>query len=212
MRAGTSVSDEVPNLEVMLGDTEKSLLVRHLSPLTRKDKELLTELARKHSFHLYTQSHGIDSITLLYSPTGFVTPTSAPAPPSRSPSSSSKSPSSTSSHNPFARYSNYLRPSATSAAAAPSAEPFSPLYYTLPKHDVKIHFSPTDFIQVNSEVNQMLVDQAIEFLQLTKKDNVLDLFCGLGNFTLPIARYAKSAIGVEVRPNISESGRGVCVM
>lgn len=191
-----SVRDKVPTVEVMMGDTEKALLLRHLSPLSSQDKRLLTEFARAQGFHLYTQAEGIDSIKLFYSPTGFVVPKSAPSPPSRSHSSSSSSSSSSSApHNPFARYTNYLQPSAPPVEV--SAEPFSPLFYTLPSHGVKIHFNPTDFIQVNSEVNRKLVDQAIEFLELTKKDRVLDLFCGLGNFTLPVARYAKSVMGVE---------------
>lgn len=197
-----SVRDKVPTVEVMMGDTEKALLLRHLSPLSSQDKQLLTEFAQAQGFHLYTQAEGIDSIKLFYSPTGFVVPKSAPSPSSRSHSSSSSSSSSSSApHNPFARYTNYLQPSAPPVEV--SAEPFSPLFYTLPNHGVKIHFNPTDFIQVNSEVNRKLVDQAIEFLELTKKDRVLDLFCGLGNFTLPVARYAKSVMGVEVRQSIT---------
>ena len=54
-----------------------------------------------------------------------------------------------------------------------------------------------DFTQVNREMNIMIVDRVIQMLDLKKSDSVLDLFCGLGNFTLPIAKKAKSVIGVE---------------
>ncbi len=81
----------------------------------------------------------------------------------------------------------------------------TPLFYTLPKHKVAVHFYPSDFIQVNAQVNQLMVDMAIEFLELDKtKDNVVDLFCGLGNFTLPISRYANTVAGIEV-PSVSSS-------
>ena len=58
-------------------------------------------------------------------------------------------------------------------------------------------FSPTDFLQVNAQVNQEMVAQALSWLALQKTDRVLDLFCGLGNFTLPIAKQVESVVGVE---------------
>lgn len=60
-----------------------------------------------------------------------------------------------------------------------------------------IPFLPTNFIQVNRKVNQQMVAQALEWLDITQEDRVLDLFCGLGNFTLPMATKAKSVVGVE---------------
>ncbi|MGF1910563.1 23S rRNA (uracil(1939)-C(5))-methyltransferase RlmD [Vibrio kasasachensis] len=62
---------------------------------------------------------------------------------------------------------------------------------------VTIPFSPNNFIQVNQTVNQKMVSQALSWLALEKTDHVLDLFCGLGNFSLPIAKQVKSVIGVE---------------
>ncbi|MDB6373048.1 23S rRNA (uracil(1939)-C(5))-methyltransferase RlmD [Photorhabdus bodei] len=62
---------------------------------------------------------------------------------------------------------------------------------------LKLVFSPSDFIQVNDQVNQQMVAQAIEWLDLQPNDNVLDLFCGMGNFTLPIGQIVQSVVGVE---------------
>ena len=60
-----------------------------------------------------------------------------------------------------------------------------------------IEFGPVDFIQVNREINASMVAAAMELLQPGPSDSVLDLFCGLGNFTLPMARRALRAVGVE---------------
>jgi 23S rRNA (uracil1939-C5)-methyltransferase len=70
------------------------------------------------------------------------------------------------------------------------------LYYK-PNDKVKIKFQPNDFIQVNDKINQQMVRQAIAWLSLSASDTVLDLFCGLGNFSLPIAQYVKQVVGVE---------------
>lgn len=62
---------------------------------------------------------------------------------------------------------------------------------------LRIYFEPKDFIQVNHNVNESMIKQAIEWLALKEDDQVLDLFCGLGNFSLPIAQQVKNVIGVE---------------
>lgn len=71
------------------------------------------------------------------------------------------------------------------------------LFYEHPSFNTKVIFGPNDFFQVNTGINRQMVSRAIELLQLTGEETVLDLFCGLGNFTLPIARFAKQVIGVE---------------
>jgi 23S rRNA (uracil1939-C5)-methyltransferase len=71
------------------------------------------------------------------------------------------------------------------------------LTYSLPDHDIKMTFLPTDFTQVNFELNRKMINLALQLLDLNKEDEVIDLFCGLGNFTLPISRYAKSVVGIE---------------
>jgi 23S rRNA (uracil1939-C5)-methyltransferase len=73
----------------------------------------------------------------------------------------------------------------------------APLRYGLPKFKVELEFLPTDFIQINGAVNEALVSRAVELLELTPGAEVLDLFCGIGNFTLPLARTAGRVVGVE---------------
>ena len=71
------------------------------------------------------------------------------------------------------------------------------LSFHLPEFDVDLRFEASDFVQVNAEMNRRMVHRALELLELSPNDRVLDLFCGLGNFTLPMARRAASVIGVE---------------
>lgn len=63
--------------------------------------------------------------------------------------------------------------------------------------DIELRFMPGDFIQVNSSVNELMIKQAIDWLSPAENDRILDLFCGLGNFSLPLARKASEVIGVE---------------
>lgn len=73
----------------------------------------------------------------------------------------------------------------------------SDLYYELRDYGLRFYFAPTDFIQVNGAMNAAMVRQALALLQPQKHERVLDLFCGLGNFTLPLARQAGTVLGVE---------------
>jgi 23S rRNA (uracil1939-C5)-methyltransferase len=72
-----------------------------------------------------------------------------------------------------------------------------PLHYGLSEFDVRFEFRPTDFVQVNAEMNRLMVSQALALLDPQPQDHVLDLFCGLGNFTLPLARRAQHVLGIE---------------
>lgn len=71
------------------------------------------------------------------------------------------------------------------------------LQYALPEFDINIAFRATDFTQVNIDVNRQMVHRAIELLELNTNDRVLDLFSGLGNFTLPIASRCAEVLGIE---------------
>ena len=71
------------------------------------------------------------------------------------------------------------------------------LSYALPAYDVELHFAPNEFTQVNMPINRDMVDRTLELLAPEQGDKILDLFCGLGNFTLPLARRAREVVGVE---------------
>jgi 23S rRNA (uracil1939-C5)-methyltransferase len=68
-------------------------------------------------------------------------------------------------------------------------------------------FQPTDFTQVNGDINRHMVRRAIQLLDLEATDRVLDLFCGLGNFSLPLARQAEQVVGVEGSPDMIQRAR-----
>lgn len=71
------------------------------------------------------------------------------------------------------------------------------LAFTLPAWDIELLFRPLDFIQVNAGLNQTMIAKALALLDVQPGERVLDLFCGLGNFTLPLARTAGEVVGVE---------------
>jgi 23S rRNA (uracil1939-C5)-methyltransferase len=81
------------------------------------------------------------------------------------------------------------------------------LHYRLPESSVDIRFRAADFIQINGEMNRTLVESAVAALDPGHEDDVLDLFSGLGNFTLPLARKAKSVTGVEGEANLVTRAR-----
>ena len=81
------------------------------------------------------------------------------------------------------------------------------LSYALTDFDVTLNFLPTDFTQVNLEINHAMVPRALELLKVNKEDHVLDLFCGIGNFTLPLARKAATVLGIEGEHGLVERAR-----
>lgn len=93
------------------------------------------------------------------------------------------------------------------STVAPLGHDQSRLEYRLPEFDLRFAFAPTDFTQINAAINRQMVPQAIEQLALEADSRVLDLFCGLGNFTLPIAQNAAAVIGVEGDEPLVERGR-----
>ena len=137
-----SIRQQVPQIEVALGDTPPVLVFRVLAPPSAADLGVLGALAEHEGLHVYLQESGPESI----------------------------------------------RPLPGQGLA---------LYYELPSHDLRIAFEPTDFTQVNLEVNRLMVDQALGLLDVQPDEQVLDLFCGVGNFTLPLARRAQRVVGVE---------------
>jgi 23S rRNA (uracil1939-C5)-methyltransferase len=79
----------------------------------------------------------------------------------------------------------------------PLVSGYPPLDYSIDAGRIVIEFEPVDFIQVNREINVRMIDAALRALEAGPEDAVLDLFCGLGNFTLPLALRAERVVGVE---------------
>ncbi|AVR97881.1 23S rRNA (uracil(1939)-C(5))-methyltransferase RlmD [Pseudoduganella armeniaca] len=89
-----------------------------------------------------------------------------------------------------------------------TAYPFYPLgkelHYLLPEFNVRMPFKPVDFTQVNHHINRVLVHKALRLLEVQPTDRVADLFCGLGNFTLPLATQAREVVGIEGSTALTE--------
>ena len=91
----------------------------------------------------------------------------------------------------------YLQPKGPETAHPLWPEQPADLYYTLPEFNVKMPFFPTEFTQVNYDVNRVLVHRALALLAPRAGERVADMFCGIGNFSLPIARSGAYVTGIE---------------
>jgi 23S rRNA (uracil1939-C5)-methyltransferase len=92
-------------------------------------------------------------------------------------------------------------------AVLPGAAEPEGLYYELPEFGLSLDFSPTDFLQVHADVNRRMIEQAISLLNPKRDSRVLDLYCGLGNFSLPLATKAGEVVGVEFAPDMVARAR-----
>jgi 23S rRNA (uracil1939-C5)-methyltransferase len=104
----------------------------------------------------------------------------------------------------------YLQPGGLDTMARLPSEDIATeqtLFYALPDFNIELEFTPTDFIQINGAINRQLVTCAVDFLDLTPESRVLDLYCGLGNFTLALARKAGQVVGVEGEAGLIERAR-----
>src|SRR5690606_7330718 len=93
-----------------------------------------------------------------------------------------------------------------------TAHPLNPedldvLAYALPQYGLRMHYRPTDFTQVNPFINRALIARALSLLDVQPGDRVADLFCGLGNFSLPLATQAREVVGVEGSPTLVQRAR-----
>jgi len=137
-----SIYNQMPQIEIAVGEETTALVLRIMAPLTAKDEELVKAFADEWGIQWWLQPKGPDTVY-----------------------------------------------------------PFYPLdqelYYTLPEFGVRMPFKPTDFTQVNHQINRVLVHKALRLLDVQKDERVADLFCGLGNFTLPLATQAREVVGIE---------------
>jgi 23S rRNA (uracil1939-C5)-methyltransferase len=137
-----SIYQQVPQIEVAVGEESTVLVLRIMAPLSRADETLLRAFADRWNIEWWLQPKGPETAAPFY---------------------------------PLGRE----------------------LYYTLPEFGIRMPFKPTDFTQVNHQINRLLVHKALGLLDVQKDERVADLFCGLGNFTLPLATQAREVVGIE---------------
>lgn len=101
----------------------------------------------------------------------------------------------------------FLQPAGPDTIRALNPSTPSTLTYGLPAHGIEFEFAPTDFTQVNPAMNRSLINAVIDWLQPGPENRILDLFCGLGNFSLPLARQAGRVTGVEGETGLVERAR-----
>ncbi|MEN9772655.1 MAG: hypothetical protein RJA58_1298 [Pseudomonadota bacterium] len=98
----------------------------------------------------------------------------------------------------------WLQPGGPQTAALFYPKDAPPLAYHLPEFALRMPFSPVDFTQVNPGINQVMVKRAVDLLDPKPSDRVADFFCGLGNFTLALARRAGKVVGIEGSTSLTD--------
>ena len=144
-----SIYDQLPQIEVAIGEEVTVLVLRIMAPLTAADETLLKAFADQWNIQFWLQTKGPDTAVPWY-PLG------------------------------------------------------KELYYTLPEFGIKMPFKPVDFTQVNHYINRVLVHKALTLLDVQPGERVADLFCGLGNFTLPLATLAADVVGIQGSTALTE--------
>lgn len=147
--AGLSIVDQIPQIELAVGETSTVMVLRIMAALSDADQQALREFADLHQIQWWLQTKGPETATPFY-----------------------------------------------------PAE--SDLHYLLPEFGVKMPFKPTDFTQVNHQINRVLVARALRLLAPEQNERIADLFCGLGNFTLPIATLVREVVGIEGSSALTE--------
>ncbi|MGZ3183451.1 MAG: 23S rRNA (uracil(1939)-C(5))-methyltransferase RlmD [Telluria sp.] len=144
-----SIYQQMPQIEVAVGEDVTALVLRNMAPLTAADETLVKAFADQWHIQWWLQPKGPDTVY-----------------------------------------------------------PFYPLdkelHYLLPEFGIRMPFKPVDFTQVNHHINRVLVHKALQLLDVQPEDRVADLFCGLGNFTLPLATKAREVVGIEGSTALTE--------
>ena len=159
----------IAQVEVSIGEATTVLTLRHLQTLNAHDQVIIQQAAAQHNWRIDLQPNPPAKRTTLYQPLSAALPAESKLP-----------------------QANNLAPK-TGATQSEVAK----LHYTLPDFDLHMQFAPQQFTQINPTINRKMLQQAIALLELKNTDICLDLFCGIGNFSLPIARHCHSLVGVE---------------
>ncbi len=144
-----SIMEQMPQIELAIGEDLTAMVLRIMAPLTGADETLLKAFADEWNIQWWLQTKGPETAVPFY---------------------------------PLDK----------------------PLYYLLPEFGVKMPFKPVDFTQVNHHINRVLVASALRLLDVQPNDRVADLFCGLGNFTLPLATLGREVVGIEGSTTLTE--------
>jgi 23S rRNA (uracil1939-C5)-methyltransferase len=144
-----SIFEQMPQLELAVGQDVTALVMRIMAPLTVEDEDKVKAFADRYQVQWWLQPKGPDTAYRFY-----------PAD--------------------------------------------KELNYVLPEFGVKMPFKPTDFTQVNHEINRVLVARAVRLLDPQPDERIADLFCGLGNFTLPLATISREVVGIEGSTTLTE--------
>ncbi|MEP7245835.1 MAG: methyltransferase domain-containing protein [Gammaproteobacteria bacterium] len=185
-----SIRERLPQIEVAVADNAVALVMRVLSQPSESDLATLRAFQQTHGVRLFLQPAGLDSIYRLWPDAG--ASSAKPEVDSRGPQRGGGG-----GDHPAEAAASSLPPDPGASMAEATHPAESPLVYGLPAFDLTLEFTPTDFIQVNGPINQSLVSRAVELLDPEPGAAVLDLYCGLGNFTLALARKAGRVAGVE---------------
>lgn len=140
---GLSIRNQLPQIEIAVGDAVYVLVLRIMAALSPDDEAALRNFADAHGVQFWLQPKGPDTVAPFY-------PLDAPA-----------------------------------------------LSYSLPEFGITMPFAPTEFTQVNSRLNRVMMSRAMRLLDPQPNERIADLFCGLGNFSLPIARSGARVLGIE---------------
>jgi 23S rRNA (uracil1939-C5)-methyltransferase len=144
-----SLYNQIPQIEVAVGEDVTALVLRIMGPLTADDETRLKAFADQYRIQFWLQTKGPETAAPYY--------------------------------------------------------PLEPqLHYLLPEFGVRMPFKPVDFTQVNHHINRVLVHKALGLLEVQPDDRVADLFCGLGNFTLPLATQGREVVGIEGSTSMTE--------
>ncbi len=143
MNEGLSIRDDLPQIELAVGEHVDVLVLRIMKPLSPEDEVTIKQFADTHQVQFWLQTKGPETVVPFY-------PLDAPQ-----------------------------------------------LSYSMPEFGVTMPYAPTDFTQVNSTLNRLMMSRAMRLLSPQPGERIADFFCGLGNFTLPIARSGAQVVGIE---------------
>lgn len=185
-----SIRERLPQIEVAQGDGPVVLVFRVLDPPTPADCAQLRDFAAQTGLHVYLQEGGVESLRPL---SGEATELSYGLP--------ADSVGGGATHLCVANDAGGDHPEALADARPGDGAPVAGGAALL-RDAIQIGFEPTDFTQVNLALNRRMVAQAVALLDPRREDAVLDLFCGVGNFSLPLAQRAGEVLGVEGDPGL----------